>query len=208
MVALAFCKLDEVRMGWTSKPSVAIVEADHLCQNALALQPQHADVQALLAFIRYFQNRSHEATEAMNRAVTLASHSPEIIGYQGALYDLLGDYRAAIRAYTRAFSLSIHSPAWIASNLGLSYLALNENDEAERIFREVIQHYPDYVRAWIGLAIALSRQGKSKEAAQAAEAVLGLDPHFTAEEWAQSRPFNDSALLRRFVADLKAACLP
>jgi Flp pilus assembly protein TadD len=172
------------------------------------LQPQHADVQALLAFLKYFQNRFQEATEAMNRAVTLASHSPEIIAYQGALYDLLGDYRAAIRAYTRAFSLSIHSPAWIASNLGLSYLALNENDEAERIFREIVHNYPDYVRAWLGLAIALSRQGKSKEARPAAETVLALDPHFTAREWAQSRPFNDPILLQRFIADLRATGLP
>lgn len=208
MVALAFCKLDEVRMGWASRPSVEIVEADQLCQKALALEPQHADVQALLAFIRYFQDRSQEATEAMNRAVALASHSPEIIAYQGALCDLLGDYRAAIRSYTRAFSLSIHSPAWIASNLGLSYLALNENDEAERIFREVIQNYPDYVRAWIGLAIALSQQGKSKEARHAAESVLTLDHRFTAEEWAQSRPFNDPALLQRFIVNLQAAGLP
>jgi adenylate cyclase len=208
MVALAFCKLDEVRMGWTLEPSNAVFEADQLCQKALALQPQHADVQALLAFIRYFQNRLQEATGAMNRAVTLASHSPEIIAYQGALYDLLGDYRAAIRAYTRAFSLSIHSPAWIASNLGLSYLALNENDEAERIFREVVHNYPDYVRAWLGLAIALSRQGKSKEARHAAETVLALDPHFTAQEWAQSRPFSDPTLLERFIADLGATGLP
>ena len=130
--------------------------------------------------------------------MALGSHSPEIIGYQGALYDLLGDYRAAIRAYTRAFSLSVHSPAWIASNLGLSYLALNESGEAERIYREVIQHYPDYVRAWIGLAIALQRQGKSREAVHAAETVLAFDPHFTAQEWAQSRPFNDPSLLERF----------
>jgi class 3 adenylate cyclase/tetratricopeptide (TPR) repeat protein len=208
MVALAFCKLDEVRLGWSASPDAAVIEADHLCERALASQARHADVQALLAFIRYFQGRPQEAIAAMEQAVELGSHSPEIIGYQGALYDLLGDYSSAIRAYTRAFSLSAHSPAWIASNLGLSYLALSEAEEAERIFREVIQHYPDYVRAWIGLAIALNRQGKSKEAGQAAETVLTLDSRFTAQEWAQSRPFNDSALLQRFIADLHAAGLP
>jgi adenylate cyclase len=208
MVALAFCKLDEVRLGWTRDPSGTIAEADELCQRAIGIQAQHADVQALLAFIRYFQNRSRESLDAMETAVALGSHSPEIIGYQGALYDLLGDYRTAIRAYTRAFSLSVHSPAWIASNLGLTYLALNENGEAERIYREVIQNYPDYVRAWIGLALTLQRQGKSREAAHAAESVLAFDPHFTAQEWAQSRPFNDPALLNGFVSDLRATGLP
>ncbi|MGE4251178.1 MAG: tetratricopeptide repeat protein [Parvibaculaceae bacterium] len=207
MVALAFCKLDEVRLGWTADPSASIVEAEQLCQKALGLQVQHADVQALLAFVRYFQGRSDDATEAMARAVELGSHSPEIIGYQGAVYDLLGDYRAAIQAYTRAISLTHHCPAWIPSNLGLSYLAVNENGEAERIYREVIQHYPDYVRAWIGLAASLNRQGKSKEAQQAAQSVLRLDPHFTVQEWAQARPFNDPVLLEHFIADLKATGL-
>jgi class 3 adenylate cyclase/tetratricopeptide (TPR) repeat protein len=203
MVSLAFCMLDEIRLGWASDPARSITDADELCQGALNLQARHADVQALLAFIRYFQDRSGEALAAMDNAVALASHSPEIIGYQGALYDLLGDYRAAIRAYTRAFSLTVHSPAWIASNLGLTYLALADDDEAERIFRQVTQYYPDYVRAWIGLAIALHRQGKAAEAAQAAETVLSLDPRFTAEEWAKSRPFSDPALLDRFVSDLR-----
>jgi tetratricopeptide (TPR) repeat protein len=208
MVSLAFCKLDEIRLGWTSDPSASIAEADRLCRQALDLQSRHADVQALLGFLRYFQGDSDSARAHIARAVELGSHSPEIIGYQGALYDLLGDYRAAIRAYARAISLSFHSPAWIASNLGLSYLALNENIEAERIYREITQHHPDYVRAWIGLAMALNRQGKSKEAQLAADTVLGLDPHFTVQEWAHSRPFNDPSLLDRFVTDLKATGLP
>jgi class 3 adenylate cyclase/tetratricopeptide (TPR) repeat protein len=203
MVALAFCKLDEVRLGWTSDPSASTAEAEQLCQEALSLQARHTDVQALLAFLRYFQGHFDDAIEAMARAVELGSHSPEIVGYQGALYDLLGDYRAAIRAYTRAISLSFHCPAWIASNLGLSYLAVEENDEAERIYREVIEHYPDYVRAWIGLAVTLNRLGKSKEARHAAQSILALDPHFTVQEWAQSRPFNDPALLDHFIADLR-----
>lgn len=208
MVSFAFCRLDEIRLGWTSDRSGALGEAEELCHRAMNLKAQHPDVQALLAFIRYFQGRHDESTEAMDTAVRLASQSPEIIGYQGALHDLMGDYSGAIRAYTRAFSLSIHSPAWIASNLGLSYLALGEDDEAERIYREVVQQHPNYVRAWIGLAVALTRQGKSGEAAHAAESVLSLDPHFTAQEWAQSRPFNDQVLVDHFVKDLRATGLP
>ena len=61
MVALAFCKLDEVRFGWALNPSETIAETDELCHRAASIQEQHADVQALLAFIRYFQNRSDES---------------------------------------------------------------------------------------------------------------------------------------------------
>ena len=108
----------------------------------------------------------------------------------------------AIGAYTRALSLSAHSPAWIPSNLGLSLLALGNNEEAEHIYREVLEHHPKYVRAWIGLAVALNRQGKDGEARRAAERVLLLDPSFSAAEWVKSRPFNDDRLLDAFAADL------
>jgi tetratricopeptide (TPR) repeat protein len=207
MVSLAFCRLDEIRLGWTADPGDATSEAEQLCTKAMSFRP-HPDVQALLAFLRFFQKRWDEAEAAMEIAVELGSHSPEIIGYQGALNDLMGDYAAAIRAYTRALSLSAHSPAWIASNLGLTYLAVGDNDEAERIFREVVQFHPNYVRAWIGLAVALVRQGKTSEAKHAAELVLSLDPHFTTQEWARSEPFREAHLLSRFVVDMRATGLP
>ena len=132
----------------------------------------------------------------MQIAVQLAPQSPEIVGYQGALFDLMGDYRSAIRSYTTALQLSAHSPAWIPSNLGLSYLALGNEAEAEHIYRAVLQHYPEYVRAWIGLAVSLNRQGKATEARKAAETVVTLDPQFSSSEWVRSRPFNDEKLLK------------
>jgi tetratricopeptide (TPR) repeat protein len=207
VVSLAFCYLDEVRLGWVINSDKSVAEAEKLCDHAMAFPP-HPDVQALLAFVRFFQNRWDEAAAAMDIAIELGTQSPETIGYQGALSDLMGDYSAAIRAYTRAMSLTTHSPAWIAANLGLSYLATGDNFEAEQIFREVIQHHPKYVRAWIGLAISLFREGKTGEATRAAEVILSLDPHFTTKDWALSRPFRHAPLLSRFIEDMQAVGLP
>jgi hypothetical protein len=38
--------------------------------------------------------------------------------------------------------------------------------------------------------------------------VLTLDPAFTADEWARSRPFQDKQLLVQFVRDLRAVGIP
>jgi tetratricopeptide (TPR) repeat protein len=150
----------------------------------------------------------NQIIDALATSASMVYRGPEIIAYQGALFDLMGDYETATRTYTRALSLSPHSPAWIAANLGLSYLALGNNEEAERIYGEVIQHYSNYARAWIGLTVALVRQGKMKEAKHRADTLLSLDPHFTSAEWGRSRPFNDEQLLAAFIADLKSAGLP
>ena len=101
------------------------------------------------------------------RAVLLAPQSPEIIAYQGALFDLFGDFNAAIRAYSRAVSLAPHTPAWIASNLGLSLLALDNSFEAERVYRrglEIELAPEDDLPPGVGLTRTLE------------EAIIGTDP--------------------------------
>ncbi len=207
LVALAFCHLDEVRLGWSKDERDSLDRANALCDRATRSATRNADVLALKAFLSFFQKQWDEARAKMHEAVQVAPQSPEIIGYQGALFDLMGDFRAAIGSYTRALSLSAHSPAWIPSNMGLSHLALGNNEEAEHIYHEVLEHHAKYVRAWIGLAVALNRQGKQNEARRAAERVLLLDPSFSAAEWVKSRPFNDDRLLDAFTADLRAVGL-
>jgi tetratricopeptide (TPR) repeat protein len=207
LVALAFCHLDEVRLGWSLDDAASIAEAESLCERASKAAGQHADVSALRAFLCFFQKRWDAARTEMQKSAQFAPQSPQIMGYQGALFDLMGQYRAAIGAYKRALSLSEHAPAWIPSNLGLSYLALGHNEDAEHMFRTVLEHYPKYVRAWIGVSVALIRQSKEKEAQTAAEQVLLLDPSFSSAAWARSRPFSDDKLLEAFVADLRAAGL-
>jgi class 3 adenylate cyclase/TolB-like protein/Flp pilus assembly protein TadD len=208
LVALGFCHLDDVRLGWSRNERESIAVAETLCGRAKELAGPQADSLALAAFLSFFKGEWAAAREDMDHAVFLAPQSPEIAGYQGALFDLLGDYRSAIRAYTSALMLSAHSPAWIPSNLGLSYLALGNNAEAEHIYREVLQHHPEYLRAWIGLVVALNRQGKSAEARRSAETVLSLEPTFSAAEWARAKPFNDEGLLEAFVGDLRAVGIP
>jgi adenylate cyclase len=207
-VALAFCHLDEVRLGWSRNVDASVAEADRLCILARQNTADHPDVFALQAFLNFFQNRWTQAAAEMQKAVELAPHSPEIKGYEGALNDLMGNYDRAILAYTHALSLSAHTPAWIPSNLGLSYLAVGNIEESERIYREVLNHHPNYVRAWIGLAVTLNRQGKSSEGQSAAKTVIALDPTFSSSEWAKSRPFQDDVLIQQFVSDLNAVGIP
>jgi adenylate cyclase len=208
LVALGFCHVDNVRLGWTDEVAGSLREAERAFERANAVDAKHPDVLSLLAFIRVLQGRRDEAVAAMQAAVLAAGSNAEIIGYQGALHDLLGDFASAIRCYKRALSLSHHVKPWIGSNLGLSYLANGSPAEAEKIYRLVLEQYPRYARAWIGLSVALVRQDRSIEARSAAARVIELDPQFTVSKWGHSRPFSDETLLLGLMNDMLSSGLP
>lgn len=205
IVALAFCHLDEIRLGWSAAPEASLAEAAQLAERAGALDPDYPDLLALSAFISFEQNNYTAAVELGLKAVALEPRSAELNAYLGALYDTLGRYEEAVEAYRRAMTLSPYHSAWIASNLGLTYCMMGRLAASERVFRQVVKHHPDYVRAYIGLAVVESRLGREEEARRSAAMVKRLDPLFRAEEWARAQLYTDPAVVDAFVADLKRA---
>ena len=139
-----------------------------------------------------------------SKAVALEPRSAELNAYLGALYDTLGRYEDAADAYRRAMALSPYHSAWIASNLGLTYCMMGRLAAAERMFRQVVKHHPDYLRAYIGLAVVEKRLGRDEEARRAAALLRRLDPMFRADDWGRAQLYTDPAVVDAFVADLKA----
>lgn len=208
IVALGFCHLDELRLGWSPDAAQSLNDASELAQQAGALAVRDADALALEAYVKYFEHDHDKALALINQAVSEAPQSSEIVGYKGALHDLIGDFGSAIKAYKDAISKSLFSPAWIPSNLALTLLAMDQSVEAEQVFNKVLLSRPKYVRAWIGLTAAFVRQGRIDEARESAKELLLLDPQFGVEEWAKSKPFSDEHILEGFKLDLIAAGLP
>ena len=79
LVALAFCHLDEVRLGWSKNEEGSLQQANALCDRATRTAIRNADVSALKAFLYFFQRRWDDARAQMQGAVQLAPQSPEIM---------------------------------------------------------------------------------------------------------------------------------
>ena len=205
LVALAFCHIDEVRLGWSADPQASLAEAERLADRAGALDPNYPDLLALRAFIKFERDDYSGAVELASKAVALEPRSAELNAYLGALYDTLGRYEDAADAYRRAMALSPYHSAWIASNLGLTYCMMGRLAASERMFRQVVKHHPDYFRAYIGLVVVEKRLGRNEEARRAAALLRRLDPLFRADDWGRAQLYTDPAVVDAFVADLKAA---
>lgn len=208
VVALAFCHLDEVRLGWSAAPETSLEEAERLASRAAEIDPDYPDLHSLRAFIAFERNRFEEAVELGLKAVAMEPRSAELNAYLGALYDTLGRHEEAVESYRRALDLSPYHSAWIASNLGLTYCIMGRLAASERAFRQVVKHHPDYLRAHIGLAVVESRLGHEEEARRAATIVRRLDPLFSAEEWGRAQLYTDPEVVAAFLADLKRAGVP
>lgn len=208
IVALAFCHLDEIRLGWSRDDEHSFAEVERLSKRAATIDPADPELHALHAYMHLHRGEHEAALAAMRHAVELQPRSPELTGYLGALLDSVGRQEEAIEAYAAAMRLSAHCPAWIASNLALTCCALGRLDEAERAYQMLLREHPDYVRALIGVSALRVRQARLRDAQQAARRVLMLDPSFTTQEWRRRQPFSDKAILDAFVTDLKAAGLP
>jgi class 3 adenylate cyclase/TolB-like protein/Tfp pilus assembly protein PilF len=207
ITALAFCHLDEIRLGWSDDVAGSFDAARTLHHRAVAIDPSGPSVHALLAYLRLHESRDEEAVEAMERAVALAPQSGEIAGYLGYLYETLGRWQDALAAYRRAMRLSTHFPAWIAANFGFAMCNVGQVHEARRAFLGVTANHPDYVRAYLGLVIVCNRLGQREEAARAVAEVRRLDPLFAVDQWARNRPYADPAIVAALCADMRSAGL-
>jgi class 3 adenylate cyclase/TolB-like protein/Tfp pilus assembly protein PilF len=207
VVALAFCHLDEIRLGWTEDDVASFLEAQALYRRASALNPLHPECLALEAYLELHQRHDDAAVTAMEKAARLSPRSSELAAYLGNIYDTVGRYEEAIIAYRRAMWLSQHFPPWIAGNLALTLCVTGRAEEARKLLLGVVAHHPDYARAHLCLAIAYARLRLTEEARQAAAELLRLDPLFTTGDWARNRPYADPAVMAALIADMQTVGL-
>ncbi|HVI87146.1 MAG TPA: tetratricopeptide repeat protein [Dongiaceae bacterium] len=207
VVALAFCHLDEIRLGWTEDDVAAFIAAQELYQRAVAINSDHPECLALAAYLELHQRNDQAAVAAMEKAARLSPRSSELAAYLGNIYDTVGRYEEAIIAYRRAMWLAQHFPPWIASNLALTLCVTGRAEEARKLLQGVVAHHPDYARAHLGLAIAYTRLNLPAEAKQAAGELLRLDPLFTTGDWARNRPYADPTVMAALLGDMQAVGL-
>lgn len=207
IVALGFCHVDEVRLGWTDEGEAALAEAEALAARATTIEPRFADLLALRGFIAAMRGRAEEAIAHGREAVALAPRSAQMAGYLGALYRMLGQTDEAIGWYQRAIELSPRLPVWIGGNLANAHLFLGQVDEARAMFERVLARDAEYLSAHVGLAIIHARAGDKAAASAAGRRVLRIDPRFTIERWARRHAVIDPALLARLKRELTEAGL-
>jgi pentatricopeptide repeat protein len=88
-----------------------------------------------------------------------------------------------------------------------AYANLGQYEEAIAIYEKIIKKEPDQVLAHLWLAVTLMLAGKEDKARSEAAEVMRLDPKFSVERYAKSRPLKYQADIDREVDAMRKAGL-
>lgn len=116
---------------------------DH-AQEALDLNPDRADVQRAVAYVREGQGNYSGAIEAYERAIQFAPREVNLYVSLGQDYRLLANWPKALDAFERATRVD---PTYVAGfdELGWTYYLIEDTKKAEQILEQAIQVDPE---AW------------------------------------------------------------
>jgi adenylate cyclase len=205
VVGLGFSYLDAVRLGWSHDQHQDLEKALYFAELALGKDGNDPYAIALLAYVERAQGKLEQSVATMARAVGIAPRNGELVAYYANMLWMQGNWSAAVSQNRRALDLTPQPSSWIQANLGLALLWDDQPAEAQRVFETVIKGDPDYIRAYIGLAVALFRQGRTNEAKKIYRELVVMDPGFQPEGWlARNLNFNPKES-EQFMSDLLAA---
>lgn len=109
----------------------------------------------------------------------------------------LGQWAEAERLALSLSQSCLIPPEWL-NEFGVLLARHGRFTQAEKVFRQILSHYPDYAPAYGNLGLVLRRLGHTNDAVSALQRALSLDPNFV-------EALNNLALLFRDLGQLQEA---
>jgi tetratricopeptide (TPR) repeat protein len=162
----------------------------------------------LLGELALWQDHQHEqAVAALEEAVTLDPNFADAYFERGHILTYAGEPERAIASIQTGMRLDPHHSPGAAWMLGRAYTLTGRYTEAIPIMQRVVSLAPEFLPAYVDLAINYTRLGQPLKAQAAAAAIMRLNPATSLEQWKQTIPFKDPAILDRAIDDLRKAGL-
>jgi len=132
---------------------------------------ENIDAQIGLGLSLIRQNKYREARFILLRALKDNPQRPQIYNGLGVISDIDHLFSEARWFYARALVMSPDSPV-TRTNIAYSYFLSNEWDNAEKIFRKVLNQFPKHAQASLNYGLLLARKGMIYDAQTQFERVL------------------------------------
>jgi adenylate cyclase len=197
-----------IQFGWLEPTPELFTLALEYGNKALALDDTIGQVHFALSMI-YLVNKQHDkAIEASERSVSLNPNYADgyaqwalALSYAGKPDEVLIKLPIATKINPKpAFFYT-----WIE---GHAHMLLGHEEQAERLFLEVIDRNAQFQAAHLTLAALYGNQGRIEDAQWEAAEVLSLQPDFSLSEEAANIPYKNKEHLDYYINGLRNAGLP
>jgi tetratricopeptide (TPR) repeat protein len=174
-------------------------------QRAASLDPGNAGAHAILGFVLHFEGKPDEGAVELATALRINPNHADAWLFLGELKAHEGRAAEGIEDVRKCFHLDPHPPGWYYWSLGYVQYAAGCYGDAVETLRHEATHRSGSQRI---LAASLAQLGRMEEAKVEAEQFLAAHPHFTAQHWAETRPFRYETDRQHFIDGYVKAGLP
>jgi tetratricopeptide (TPR) repeat protein len=158
--------------------ALALQGADNaldICQQALAANPEEADVYNALGIIYGRLGQYDEAVAAFEEAIRLEPEHNWAHNNLGSTYISMEQFDESVVELTEAVRITPDN-AKAHYNLGLAYAKSEQYEQAIPAYQEALRYDPSVVTAYIELGIVYTRLGQPEDAIANFETYLELAP--------------------------------
>ena len=120
-------------------------------QSVVKLDPDHGAAWAQLAKLYMSEGAVNRADHALRETLRIKPDDPIVLDLIGTTLSLMGEHGAARSFYARANTLAPKRPPFM-QNLANNLVYHGETEDADRIFRDIIELQPDSPQAHWALA--------------------------------------------------------
>jgi adenylate cyclase len=205
-------------LGWTHwidlwlkssrSPRESMSQAFELAKKSIALDDSCQNAHLLLSNL-YLITRQHEKAIAEGkRAIALDPNSADAYAiFGGQVLVWSGKPEEGVLLVEKAIRLNPIAPSWYMQLLGMAYRETGRYEESITACKKAIKRQPNNIFAHLILVATYSMLGQEDAAHATAAEVLRIDPEFSVEYFAKTRPHIDPANTARFADALRKAGL-
>jgi adenylate cyclase len=194
-------------LGTSKSPRESLAQAIKLAQKSIALDDSYATAHALLGNL-YTMTRQHDKGIAQcERAVVLDPNSATAKAWLGTNLYWAGRPEEAIPFLEKAIRLNPIPPPWYLSSLAMALRDTGRYEESISACRKALNREPKNVVLHLALAATYVLSGREEEARAVTAEILRIDPKFSLEHLAKTRPHKNQANTARFIDALRKAGL-